>query len=284
MFGDVGNSTFQAAGATPTKPTGIGSFAIGRNMNSSSIVAPFGITTLTVSGIVRNNSQVVTDNPGLPTAGFLTAFTAGELNNATVRTGSIGTMKVTGSTPFGRLGNVTSSNISADSTAVTPTGPQAVGALTVAGDFTDSTVDARATVGSVAVTGRASGTNRTRLLVGYATGSKLGSLTAGAWGQPGTSRTTDLSTRSVGTFSLKGNTARGFVGTADRAFIDILGNSAGIGLGTFTATGTISNSLFRVSDGDVTSFTVLRFVGSDLLVGFRPVKGSDLTLAPAAAK
>src|SRR5262249_4421159 len=51
----------------------------------------------------------------------------------------------------------------------------------------------------------------------------------------------------------------------------------------FTGTGTATNSLFRVSDGDVGSFTVLRFLSSDLLVGFRPVKGSDLTLAPAAA-
>ena len=38
-----------------------------------------------------------------------------------------------------------------------------------------------------------------------------------------------------------------------------------------------------MSDGDVGSFTVLRFMSSDLLVGFRPVKGSDLTLAPATA-
>lgn len=90
-------------------------------------------------------------------------------------------------------------------------------------------------------------------------------------------------TRAVGTIALRGNAARGFVGTTDRGFIDILGNAGGVELGTFAANGTSTDSLFRVSDGDVGSFTVLRFESSDLLVGFRPVKGSDTTLAPSAA-
>jgi hypothetical protein len=148
----------------------------------------------------------------------------------------------------------------------------------------DSVIDAPASVGSITVGGRvATGIGSTRIQAGYNTGAKLGTLSAGAWGQAGSPATTDLVTRAVGTMTLKGNAARGFVGTTDRGFIDVLGNAAGVGLGTFTGTGTAANSLFRVSDGDVGSFTGLRFASSDLLVGFRPVKGSDITRAPAAA-
>jgi hypothetical protein len=90
-------------------------------------------------------------------------------------------------------------------------------------------------------------------------------------------------TQSVGTFKLIGNARRGFIGSMDNGFIDILGNSGGIGLGTFSATGTATDSLFRVSDGDVTSFTVQRLIFSDVLVGFRFVKASDIAAAPSGA-
>src|SRR5262249_3379104 len=162
-------------------------------------------------------------------------------------------------------GNVAaSSTIAINSAATTRTGPQALGSLSVAGDFFDSVLDAPANVGSISVLGRVfSGTSVTRVDAGYAASANLGSITAGAWGQSTSALTTDFVTQNVGAFALKGTAPRGFAGTMDRGFIDVLSHStAGIGLGTFTASGTLSNSLIRVSDGDVTSFTALRLVSS----------------------
>ncbi len=167
--------------------------------------------------------------------------------------------------------------------ATTKAGPVALGTLSVAGDFVDSILDAPGTVGGISITGDVLSKNiEASLEAAYAPGSSLASLTAGAWGQAGSTFTTDLVSQSVATFSLTGNVGRGFVGTADDAFIDLLGASGGVGLGTFTASGTVSDSLFRVANGNVTSFTVLRFSDSDLLVGFRPANDSDVALGAAA--
>lgn len=289
VFGDITSGNIQAngaAGTTPASAVGISSFSVSRFVQTNSVLkAPFGIKSLTITGGLLSGSQVVTDNPTTPTAGILGTFTVGEIQNSIIRTGSIGTLKTTGFGPSNLIGNISSSFISADSTATTPTGAQAIQTLTVAGDFiTNSQLDAPASVGSVSIGGVFGGNSTTtRLQAGYAPGSKLGSISAGAWGSPLNILTGDMTTQSVGTFALKGNAARGIAGTVDKAFIDILGASAGIGLGTFTATGAISNSLIRVSDGDVTSFTALRLVSTDLLVGFRPVKGSDISLPPVAS-
>lgn len=284
--GFVTAGTFLAHGATPTKPVGVDSFSVAQNFESSSVfVAPFGVKTFTVGGSV-SDSKLIADNPAAPAAGFLTSVTAGDLLNSTVRGGSLGTMKVTGSVPFALLGNVNNSTIALTSAATTKTGPQALGSLTVAGDLFGSVLDAPANVGSISVLGSiASGGTAMRVQAGYAAGSKLGSITAGAYGVSTGAFTTDLVTQSVGTFTLKGNTARGLAGTTTNGFIDILGkDTAGIGLGTFTASGTATNSLFRVSDGDVTSFTVQRMTSSDLLVGFRYDKASDITAVATTAQ
>lgn len=225
QFGDVMSGIFLAHGATPSKPTGIDSFSVARHVTSSSVVAPFGIKTLTVGGSVTS-SQVIADHPTTPASGFLTSFAAGELDNATVRAGSIGTLKAAGSVPFALLGNVASSIIAITSGATIPGGLQTLGTFTAAGDFVNSVLDAPATVGKIEVLGAITTTGvSTRVQAGYAAGSKLGSLTAGAFGKAGSTFTTDLVAQSVGTFTLKGNAARGFTGTTDNAFIDILGNS-----------------------------------------------------------
>src|SRR5207248_2258113 len=121
------------------------------------------------------------------------------------------------------------------------------------------------------------------LQAGYAGGAKLGSLTAGAWGQAGTSLTTDLVTRAVGTFALKGNAARGFAGTTDLGFVDVLGNAAGVGLGTFTATGTATGSLFRVDPTvpAATAFGVAFRSGAGAAAKGTVKKGGVTLAAPA---
>ncbi len=284
QFGTVTNGTFLVHGATAAKPLGIDTFTVARDFTGSSLTAPFGIKTLTVLGGIEAGSKIVTDNPVTPASGSIATFTAGEIANSTVRAGSIGALKTTGSVPFALLGDIGTSTIAINAGTPLAGAVQALGALTVAGDFSGSVLDAPATVGKIEVLGRIAGSSvETRIQAGYAAGNKLGSITAGAWGQAGSNFTTDLVTQSVGTFTLKGNAARGFVGTTDRGVIDILGNAGGIGLGTFSATGTASDSLFRVSDGDVTSFTAQRLISSDLLVGYRFAKASDITAAPTAA-
>ena len=284
VAGDVLTGSLIAHGATPSKPDGIDLLSVAGTLTQNSFVAaPFGIKTLTVGSSV-NSSSIVTDNPLAPTSGFIGSLTAGELSSSAVRAGSISSLKVTGSTPFALLGNVLSSTIAINSTASAKGGAQALGTLTVAGDFVDSVLDAPGSVSSISVTGRIASVNaETKIQAGYAMGAKLGGLTAGAWGEAGSNITTDLVTQSVATMTLKGNVTRGYRGTTDEAFIDILGNTGGIGLGKFSATGAATGSLFRVSDGDVTSFSVLRFVTSDLLAGFRLPASADLTTAPASA-
>jgi hypothetical protein len=283
VAGDVTTTIFYAHGATPAK-VAVDAFNVAGNFISTSVLnAPSGIKAFTVAGSVTA-SRVNADNPATPENGFINTFTAGDIATSTIRAGHILTMKTTGKASLGLLGNINSSTIVATAGAPTTGVAQALGTLTVAGDFSDSVLDAPGSVGKMDVLGRiAAVTTSTRVQAGYESGSKVGSISAGAWGQASALETTDLVTQSIGSLTLKGNTARGFVGTTDGAFMDILGNAAGVGLGTFSGTGAVTKSLIRVSDGDVTSFTALRLVSSDLLVGFRFVKASDLTQAPTAA-
>ncbi len=283
--GNVVGGTFLAHGATPTKPTGIGSFSVAGGITNSVVGSPSGIGSMTVAGDV-SSSSINTENPAAPASGFITSLTVGQMDFASIRAGSIGTVKVTGNASQGLLGNVSSSTIAIDSAATVKGGLQALGSLSVSGDFADSLLDAPESVGSIKVLGRITTvTTGARIEAGYAAGAHLGTLTAGAWGEPGTLVTTNLVTQSVNSFTLVGNTHRGFAGTSDGAFIDTQGASAaGVGLGTFTASGAVTNSLLRVADGDVTSVTVERFISSDLLVGFTFPKADDITVAPTSAQ
>lgn len=281
--GDVTSGIFLAHGATPSKPAGVDSFAVAGIFNSSTLSAPSGIKTVTIAGLDQN-SLIASDNVLAPAAGYITSLTVGAMSGATTRAGSIGTAKVIGNTAANLLGNVSSSLIAATSGVTVKGGLQALGTLSVNGDFLNSTVDAAANVSSVTILGQsvATGSNN-RINAGYAPGSKLGSFSAGSITTTSTT-TSNLISQAIGSITLKGNAARGFVGTADNAFIDILGSSNGVGLGTFTATGAVKNSLIRVSDGDVGSVTVARMVSSDLLVGFRLDDLSNITTATTGAQ
>ena len=279
--GDVVNGLFLAHGATPKKPTGVDSFTVAGIFNASTLAAPSGIKSVAITGNDQN-SLIVSDNILIPNAGFITSLTVGAMSGATTRAGSISTVKVIGSVPLNLLGNVANSLIAATSGITAGGGTQAIGSLSINGDFINSTVDAAANVASITILGESVSTGSSnRINAGYAVGSKLGSFTAGNINTTSTV-TSNLVAQAIGSLTLKGNAARGFVGTADGAFIDILGSSSGVGLGTFTASGTVTNSLIRVNDGDVTSFTVGRMVSSDLLVGFRFVEADDITATVTA--
>src|SRR5262249_24216207 len=182
VFGDGGTGALTAAGGGAGVP-GIASLAVAGRLTNSRVQAPFGIKTLT-AGQVVGPTQIVADNPVTPAAGVLTSVTVGELGGSTVRGGSIGTLKVTGNVAAGLLGNIVTSKISATSPAAGLTGPKAIGSLTVTGDIFDGVIDAPATVGSITVGGRVRALSfSSRIQAGYNTGAKIGSLTAGAWGQ-----------------------------------------------------------------------------------------------------
>jgi len=285
--GNVTNGDFIVHGSAPKSTTGITSFTVQGGMSGSVIATGFGIKTLTVSGSVGTTS-IIASNPTTPAAAAIGAFTAGDINSSTIEAGGIGTLKTTGSKTFALLGNIANSDIAITSGSAAKGGPVALSALTVAGDFSGSLLDAPASVGKIMVTGRINSGNVTDVGIdaGYTTGANIGSITAGAWGQAGNTVSTDLVTQSVGSIKLTGNTHRGFVGTTDNGFFDILGSSGGsaaIGLGTFSATGAATGSLFRVADGNVTSFTVERMISSDLLVGFTPVSPGQITATPTAS-
>jgi|GEM_PF-6109349 len=277
--GDVANGIFLAHGATPKKPTGVDSFSVAGKFDAGTLAAPSGIKSVTIGGLDQN-SLIVADNALTPNAGFINALTVGAMSSTTTRAGSIGTVKVTGSVPFNLLGNVSNSLIAATLTGTAP----ALGSLSVNGDVVTSTLDVAGNVTSITVTGEvAASSTATRINAGYAVGSKLGSFTAGNMTSSGAG-SASLVSQAIGSINLKGNAARGFVGTTDNAFIDILGSSSGVGLGTFTATGAATNSFFRVADGDVTSFTIARMVSSDLLVGFRFAEADNITATTTGAQ
>jgi hypothetical protein len=282
VFGDLTSTNILAHGASPTKPVGIDSLTVARHATSINIVSPSGIRTLTVGGTV--NGFVLTDNAATPANGFVDNFTAGEVSNSTLHFGRVLNLKTAGNIPAGLLGNISGSTIAITSGATVGGTLQALGTLTVAGDFAFSILDAPASVGKIDVRGKISGEGSPmRLQAGYDAGSKIGSITAGALGSTTANSVNEIISQSIGSITLKGNASRGFVGTTDNVLIDILGASNGVGLGTFSATGTATNSLFRVFDGDITSFTAQRLVSTDVLVGFHFVKGSDITAAPVAA-
>ncbi|HJZ92993.1 MAG TPA: hypothetical protein VKE40_19110, partial [Gemmataceae bacterium] len=59
----------------------------------------------------------------------------------------------------------------------------------------------------------------------------------------------------------------------------VFGNAAGVGLGTFTARGTLDGTVIDVTDGDVTSFTAARMRDSTVQVGARYTKGNTVDAA-----
>lgn len=283
VLGDVSSAFFLAHGTTPTKPAGIDSFTISSALNSSTISAPSGIKSLTIVGL-QQSSTIVSDNPTTPSAGYISALSVGTMSNSTIRAGSLGAVKVPGSVPFDLLGNVSSSSIAATSGVTVAGATQGLGSLTINGDFLNSSLDVQANVGSINIVGQSiSSFTVNRISAGYGAGSKLASFTAGNLSAIGTIAN-NLVSQAIGTLTVKGNASRGFVGTLDNAYVDILGSSAGVGLGTFTANGAATNSVIRVNDGDVTSFSILRMVSSDLLVGFRFDQADDITATVTGAQ
>lgn len=278
LFGDATNTLIVAHGTNSlTKPVGIDQLVVSSDLEANSGVrSPFGIKTLTVTGSI-NGMTINTTNPEAPEHGVITTLTAGEIYNSTIKAGRIGTLKTTGNVALGLLGNVDTSVIGINSGSGTTGALEASSSFFVTGDFADSILDAPGSIAKFQVNGRvASPSGEAAVFAGYSEDAKIGSFTAGALGQPGNNSETRIVTNHIGSMNLTGHVKRGFSGSVDNTFIDILGNLNDVGLGSFNAKGTVSDSTIRVSNGDVTSVTVQRFASSDLLVGFRFVRDSDI--------
>jgi len=271
--GDVTNSTIVVSGLTPT--VSVTSFTVSHDFANSTLTALGNIAALTIKGTLGSTTGsptiILTDNPLVPAQGAITALTAGEIVNTTIQVGGSTSSAVSavGNLAFGLLGNITGSTITDDNTsASTP----ALSTLSAAGNFSNDHVNVPGQLLTFKVAGAVTETqaNKAEFAAGYASG-KVGSITVGQW------NSVDLTSFSVGSFSVTGNKTAALGGTVSNSFFDIFGNLAGVGLGTFSATAAVTNSTFNVEHGNVTSFIVSQFLGSNLLAGvFLPVLG-DIT-------
>jgi hypothetical protein len=270
VFGSAGDveGTIVVAGATPTLPVGVGSFTV-RHDFFGSLTALDGIGKLTVGGTLES-ARVTTDNPLAPSLGVLGTLSAGGIDHTTLRTSTMGTLTVTGgSAASSVLGSFSDSSLSVNNAS--PTTP-ALKTFAVPADlesFDATSVDVPGRVLSFRVGGEVS---FGRLAMGYAPGARIDSLSVGQWYH------NDLTAFSVSSFKVTGNGTSGLAALGGDSFIDVIGNIAGVGLGTFSATGTVSDAVFSIADGNVTSFTAGRFRDSDLLVGVILPAAGDITL------
>ena len=270
--GSIANSAILAkAGLLTTTVAGIGSLSVQDGADNSMLTALFGITALTIGGELTGTT-IVTDNPIVPSAGTIGTLSAGDIGFGSaviVRAGTIGTFAAIGSAALDLLGSIDNTQISVDNSS---TKVPALTLLSAAGDFFDNSLDVPGSVMTFHVGGTVSQANDTSLAAGYASGAHIGSIRAGAW------QDDNLTAFSVSSFKVTGNAARSIVGNVLGSFFDLIGNVAGVGLGTFSATGNVHGSTFEVENGNVTSFIVSRFLDSNLLVGVTmPVPG-DITL------
>jgi hypothetical protein len=266
---------------------GIGSLTVAGSIHNT-IDVPFGIGTLTVGDTVFDGAITV-ENPLNAAAGRIGSLTVGAMELSTLVANNLGTVKTVASskpsdiTGFPLDGHIEDSTIVVTGFTGPATAPVAISNLTVAGDFTGDTMIVPFGIPTFTVAGTVSASD---IAAGFgSTKAAIGTLTVGAWSA------TSLVANSVATWSVVGNVNTGLVGNVEGSLITILGNTTlitglgtipNVGLGTFSATGTVENSDFDISNGNVTSFTVGRFFGSRLLVGFRIPKGIDVTVPPDA--
>jgi fibronectin-binding autotransporter adhesin len=283
--GNVVSGSFYIHDATPSDGLGIGTFNVNGIFETSAINTPSGANSITIAGS-DESSSILAVTPLLSGFATIGTLTAGDLESSAVVAGYIGAIKTTGNSSLGLLGNVSSSTIAVTTGFPLKNGGPltGLGSMTVAGDFSDSLLDAADAVSSIQVAGRITSlTHESGIDAGYALGG-IGTLTAGAIGESGITFSTDIITQTIATITVKGNAHRGFAGTVDDAFVDLLGTGTkGNALGTFSATGAATASLFRASAGNVGSFTIGKMISSNLLVGFTPSNNSDIGAGTTSA-
>jgi hypothetical protein len=270
--GSMTNSAIVALDGTPTAPVaGIGALSVQANVENSTLTALFGIIALTVGGELAGTT-IATNNALTPSAGTIGTLTAGDIGAGaavSVDADAIGTVKAIGNAALRLLGSITSTQINVASTSTTA---PALTTLSAAGDFFNSSLDVPGRLMNFIVGGTVSQANNTYLAAGYATGAHIDSIIAGAWVSD------NLTAFSVSSFKVTGNAARAIAGNVGASFFDIIGSLAGVGLGTFSATGSVRGSTFEVENGNVISFVAARFLSSNLFAGATLAVPGDIAM------
>ncbi|WP_020475502.1 beta strand repeat-containing protein [Zavarzinella formosa] len=250
---------------------GVGAITTDSSISTVTVDAPFGVTSITAKGQV-NTLFVTADDlplalatvkPGYGKVGSITGF---DLSNIFVAAASIGTVKSSADYLSNSRGSISVSEFVARDTAATATG---ITSITTDGSFAGNVaVIAPAGLGSLTVDeSLASGL----IAAGYAANKSIGTIKAG-----------DVAgfvilARQLGSFNVIGNQEPGssLGGGVIAAYVNVFGNTAGVGLGTFSALGTVSGgTIFDITDGNLTSFTAARLQNSTIQVGARFQKGN----------
>jgi hypothetical protein len=257
--GNVINSTIVVNATGLTGTSAITSFTVQHDVSGTTLTDQAGIGSVSVGGTFRGTFLL-----GLGSSkGVLGTLSAAAISGATVDATSIGTLTATGSSAFKLLGNISNSNITArQGTAA----KAAIGTLSATGSFTNDSLLTPGQLTTFSVAGAVAGGSNATFAAGFAaasTGTVTGitNLSAGSWTGD------NLTTTSIGTFKVTGNTATGQPGNVTGSTFDILGATGGVGLGTFSTTATITGTTFNVLAGNVTSFTAGALSGSNVLVG-----------------
>jgi hypothetical protein len=232
---------------------------------TAAIYAPMGIGDLRVAGQMGGAGlplQIVgtvlsLQNPRTPSAGVLGSLTAGRIAGASVKANTIGTVRVSG--------DLADSELDVAGFTGPASAPVGLAILSVAGDLVRTTLNVTDGIDALTVGGTVTDST---ILAAYdraRPAAEVKALTVGAW------ESSVLTANSVHAFTVAGNAGLGLPGNVTDSTILLIGERAGVALGTFLATGTVSGSAYQVSGGNVTSFTTAFFKNSTLFLGYAPV-------------
>ncbi len=264
-------SSLLLKGAGVVSGVAVGAVTTDSFIQNLTVNAPLGVASITAKGKLTNVA-VTADHlplvlgvvkPGFGKVGSISGF---DYTNVSVAAASVGAVKSAADFLSASRGTIVNSSFVARDTAATATG---IASVTTGGDFTLSIVNSAAGLGSLSVD--ESLVNST-VAAGYRANKGVGSIKAGeVFGST-------IVTRQLGSFNVLGNLEPGssLGGGVTNAFVNVFGNNANVGLGTFTALGTVSNSVFDITDGNLTSFTAARLRDSTIQVGARFTKGNAL--------
>jgi hypothetical protein len=276
VSGDLaGGSTWSVQRGTTAA---VASLSVAGGINSGALLdAPVGIPILTVAGQV-NNATIAVDNPFGNGGGRIGALTIGDATGMTLLATTIGSLRTTGNTALNLPGSITASQIAVSGSTGLASAPVGIGSLSVVGSLGTTSLDAPAGITVFSVSRDVSSSH---LAAGFEANGKLTTVTMGQLNN------TDVTSQSVGTWSVVGNAALGlpgsFSGSAAGGVVTLTGNSGGVDLASFMASGAVTDAAFDIFGGTVTSFTVGRFINSNLLVGVHMPRQGDLAVAVATA-
>jgi len=275
--GDFTGTAVVISGANSTTHLGIGSMTVTHNLTlagGSTFDVPFGIGSLTVTGTLSGGgSEIDLDllNPGSPTSGTLGTLSAGQIQDVTIEAERATTIQTTGSAALHLNGDLTSTNIAVAGFAGTTTAPVGIATFSVAGNFDSSNLEVKDGITTFKVVQSVLDAQVAAAFDHVNTAAKIGTLSVGSMSMVG------LATNSIGTFAVVGNATHFIAGSLANAQITIMGNAAGVALGTFTAAGAVKSCDIQVTSGNVTSFTSAFFKQSALFVGYSTVDITSIT-------